>query len=284
VTVKVQPPGVGGVGAGGVGGGGVGGVGAGGVGAGGVGGGGVGAGGVGAGGVGAGGVGAGGVGAGGVGAGGVGAGGVGAGVTGAGGAACWVIETVWDPSLIVPIRSAPVFSATATVTTPLPAPDAPAVIVMKSTPLAAIHGQDAALAVTVIEKVDAVWATVCVSCSSGTVTEQAPDVAGDVGDGRALGRDGVPPLHADNAAVSNIVMMRGAIEDVCWTLRVDIRTPLRECQAQPYHEACSLEGPPGGPLRGAGTSSRWGATQDGHVRGLAGKLIGVPTDSRARAI
>ena len=61
----------------------------------------------------------------------------------------------------VPLRGAPVLAAALNAAVPLPVPDAPLVIVSQGTLAAAVHGHDAAEAVTVVDPVPPVSATDC---------------------------------------------------------------------------------------------------------------------------
>jgi hypothetical protein len=59
--------------------------------------------------------------------------------------ATWLIVVVADPTLIVPLRAAPVLAATLYPMVPLPEPVAPEVIVIHDAPLMAVQSQDAAV-------------------------------------------------------------------------------------------------------------------------------------------
>lgn len=73
---------------------------------------------------------------------------------------CWRTVNVWPATVIVPVRSSPLFTVTAYVTVPLPMPDAPCVMVSQSESLDADHAHVEADAVTENVPVAAVAASV----------------------------------------------------------------------------------------------------------------------------
>jgi hypothetical protein len=77
---------------------------------------------------------------------------------GGGGAACDTVK-ICPPMVSVPVRAAPVFTATANATAPLPMPDAPLVTVNHGTFAFAVHAHVFAEAVTATEPEAPVSAT-----------------------------------------------------------------------------------------------------------------------------
>jgi hypothetical protein len=135
---------------------------------------------------------------------------------GVGGAGLWLAarcetDTLADPILTVPIRSAPVFSRTAIVTTPLPVPLPPAVMVRKGSDDVASQLQDGWVD-TVTESVPAAAPTVCVNCSSGIATTHAAGADAWGGDEVPEGETGEgPPQPKDRLANKMAARTRGVI-------------------------------------------------------------------------